>query len=133
MSFSNSPTLLVVGCGPGIGTSTASLFASRKFEKVALISRDTVRLQQDRQRIIDDANAAGKDVDVRTWNVDITITSAFHEVLHKVEEFGAISCVLFNAARVDMSELFVFEEKEIIYDFMVIILLPSLPSTSFNR
>lgn len=113
-----SSTLVVIGSGPQIGSSTASLFAARKFAKVALISRDGVRIEQERKAILD-LLPSGRSVEVNTWSVDITETKKFEKVLHEVENLGDISCVLFNAARVAPSEMFEFEEAEIIKDCMV--------------
>jgi NAD(P)-dependent dehydrogenase (short-subunit alcohol dehydrogenase family) len=117
--MSVTSTLLVVGSGPGIGVSTASLFASRKFNKIALISRDPERIKEDRESVLQNARKAGRNVEVKTWNVDVTDTIALQKILKEVERFGSVSCVLFNAARVGMSKLLEFEESEILKDFMV--------------
>ena len=118
MSAAKSQTLVVVGSGPGIGVSTAALFASRKFNKVALISRDNIRIQQDRQSILD-ALPNSRKVEVKTWSVDIINTKAFEITLEEVQLLGDISCVLFNAARVEPSDLFELSAEEIVKDFMV--------------
>ena len=97
----------------------ASLFASRKFNKIALIARDPERIKQDRESVLQNARIAGRNVEVKTWSVDITDTIAFEKILKEVEGFGSVSCVLFNAARVGMSKLLEFEESEILKDFMV--------------
>lgn len=97
----------------------ASLFASRKFNKIALIARDLERIKQDRESVLQNARKAGRNVEVNTWNVDITDTIAFQKILKEVEGFGSVSCVLFNAARVGMSKLLEFEESGILKDFMV--------------
>jgi short-subunit dehydrogenase len=117
-----SLTLVVVGSGPGIGSSTAALFAARKFNKVALISRSSTRLQDDRQTVLASLPTARK-VEVKTWRVDITETQKFETVLREIELFGDVSCVLFNAARVEPSILLEFAEEEIVKDFMVCALL----------
>ncbi len=117
----NSQILLIVGSGPGIGLSTAILFAARKFDKVALVSRDSVRIAEDRRKVLESTKAAGRDVEVQTWNVDITDTTAYQKILQGVNEFGNISCVIFNAARVGMSKLLEFKEEEIVKDFFVCI------------
>jgi short-subunit dehydrogenase len=117
-----SPTLVVVGSGAGIGSSTAALFTAKKFNKVALISRSSTRLQNDRQTILDSLPTARK-VEVKTWSVDIAETQKFETVLREIQLFGDVSCVIFNAARVEPSELFDFAEEEIVKDFMVCTLL----------
>jgi|SRR5277367_2300934 len=112
-------TLVLIGSGPMIGVSAASLFATRKFPNIALISRDPTRLSNDRDSVLAAAKAAGKDVSVRTFATDIKNTPAFEKVLKEVEKMGRISVVVFNAARVGPSELFKFPEEEIIEDFKV--------------
>jgi short-subunit dehydrogenase len=115
----SSNALLVIGSGPGIGISTASLFAQKKFSKVALISRDKARLSQDRDTILQSLQSTNRKVEIKTWNVDITNTTAFKAVLKETEKFATFSCVLFNAARVEPSELLTFPEEELVKDFMV--------------
>ncbi len=115
----SSNGLLVIGSGPGIGVTTASLFSQKSFSKVALISRDKTRLSKDRDTILKDANSAGKTVEIEVWSVDITNTKAFTAVLKETEKFATFSCVLFNAARVEPSDLLAFPEEEILKDFKV--------------
>ncbi|KAH8805323.1 hypothetical protein F5884DRAFT_444510 [Xylogone sp. PMI_703] len=110
-------TFVVIGSGPGIGVLTASLFAARKFDKIALISRNATRLSEDRNKVIASASAAGRKVEVKTWSVDITDTDKYRAVLKEVEKFGKVSCVQFNAARVNLSALLEFDQNEILYDF----------------
>jgi short-subunit dehydrogenase len=119
MSLSNCPTLVVIGSGPGIGVSTATVFGQKKFDKIALLSRNAQRLEQDKKTILDALRPTGRTVEIRTWSVDITKTAEFQKVLTEVGEFGEVSCVHFNAARVEPSALLEFDEKEILYDFMV--------------
>ena len=114
-----SPVLVVIGSGPGIGLSTASIFASRKFTKIALISRDSSRISKDKAAVVEAAKAAGRVCEVSTFSQDVAETASFQKTLKKVEELGEISCVFFNAARVHPSDLMTYEEKEIIEDFMV--------------
>lgn len=112
-----APTLLLIGSGPGIGLSTASLFASKKFSKVALISRDAKRLVTDREKVLSAAPAA----EVRTWDVDITESAKYKKVLKEVEQWSGegVDCVIFNAARVAPSALLEFPEEELLKDFAV--------------
>ena len=119
MSTNSSQTLVLIGSGPGIGVATASLFAARKFDRVALIARDSKRILEDRQTILDSLKATGKTVEVKTWSVDITNTKEYEKVLGDVEKFGSISSVIFNAARVAPSKLLEFAEEEILQDFLV--------------
>lgn len=121
----SSPGLLVIGSGPGNGVSAASLFAQKKFDKIALISRDPSRLAQDKATVLEAAKQANREFDVQTWAVDITDTTAFKAILRETEKFATFTCVLFNAARVAPSELLEFPEEEIIRDFMVCHLIPT--------
>ncbi|KUJ13098.1 putative short-chain alcohol dehydrogenase [Mollisia scopiformis] len=111
-----APTLLMIGSGPGIGLSTASLFASKKFSKVALISRNKERLVTDREAVL----AAAKNTDVKTWVADVVDSEKYKNVLKEVEEWSGegVDCVIFNAARVEPSTLLEFPEEEIVKDFM---------------
>jgi NAD(P)-dependent dehydrogenase (short-subunit alcohol dehydrogenase family) len=128
MASSTSETLVVIGSGPGIGVSTASLFALKKFNKVALISRDKKRLEQDRETVLSFLSSrTDKKVDVKTWSTDVIDSASYKKVLGEVEKFGEITCVVFNPARVEPSELFTFDENEIVKDFMVSV------SSSFTR
>jgi NAD(P)-dependent dehydrogenase (short-subunit alcohol dehydrogenase family) len=131
-SGSKMPTLLVIGSGPGIAVSTASLFAQKKFGRIALISRSSSRLQTDKEFILSSflnfssSTQTPREVQIETWAVDITQSDKFQQVLGEVEEWSqkdgdlGVECVLFNAARVDFSSLCGgFDEKEVVYDFMV--------------
>jgi short-subunit dehydrogenase len=122
--MTSTQTLVVIGSGPMIGVSAASLFAARKFSNIALISRDPTRLAKDRDSVLSAAKAASKNITVRTFATDIKNTPAFEKVLKEVETMGRISVVVFNAARIGPSELFKFPEEEIIEDFRVCLLLP---------
>jgi short-subunit dehydrogenase len=120
MASSTSETLVVIGSGPGIGVSTASLFALKKFNKVALVSRDKKRLEQDRETVLSFLSSkTDKKVEIKTWSADVIDSASYKKVLEEVEQFGEITCVVFNPARVEPSELFTFGENEIVKDFMV--------------
>jgi len=124
----SSDGLLVIGSGPGIGVTTSSLFAQKKFTRIGLISRDKTRLSKDRETILQAAQSASKTIEVQTWNVDITNTTEFKAVLKETEKFASFSCILFNAARVEPSDLLSFPEEEILRDFKVCLRSSSLSS-----
>jgi NAD(P)-dependent dehydrogenase (short-subunit alcohol dehydrogenase family) len=129
MASSTAETLVVIGSGPGIGVSTASLFALKKFSKVALISRDKKRLEQDRETVLSFlASRTDKKVDVKIWSTDVIDSASYKKVLEEVEKFGEITCVVFNPARVEPSELFTFDQNEIVKDFMVSVSSPLSPT-----
>jgi len=111
--------LLVIGSGPGISLSTASLFAQKTFDKIALVCRTETALARDAKRILEAAEAAGKHVQIKTWSVDVTNSVAFLAALKEIETFARFTCVLFNAATVEPSELLGVSEDYIVKDFMV--------------
>jgi NAD(P)-dependent dehydrogenase (short-subunit alcohol dehydrogenase family) len=126
---SNMSTVLVVlGSGPGIALSTTSLFASKKFSKIALLSRNTLRLQEDKAAIL---ASAGREITVSTFTQDIADSASFKKTLAEIEKMGEISCVFFNAARVATSDLMSYPEGEVVADFMVCrtLLTPTTPTT----
>lgn len=131
--MSTSPTLLVIGSGPGIGVSTAALFAQKRFERIALISRRSDRLAEDKATIATKVGSA-KNVDITTWAVDITDSVEFKKTLHDIELWaqGNIECVLYNAARVNYSTLTSFTDDELLYDFKVSFTSLSSPSILTN-
>lgn len=115
-------TLLLIGSGPGIGLATATLFASKKFSKIALLSRNTTRLSTDRDTLLSSLPASRKsEVEVKTWAVDVTESKTFKGVLEEVGEWAVegVDCVVFNAARVEPSKVLEFEGEEVVRDFMV--------------
>jgi short-subunit dehydrogenase len=114
-SYTNS-VLLVIGSGPGIGNHVASLFAKRKFNKVALIARNQERLQQGKKVV---ETAAGRPIEVRTWSVDISKVEKLKAVLPEIQQLGQLECVFFNAARVIPSQFFAHSEDEIRMDLEV--------------
>lgn len=108
--------LVLIGSGPGIGSNAASVFAAKRFDNVALIARDSQRLERDRHFVEEAAPSAT----VKTYAVDITDSEKFVSVLNQIStEFGPPECVYFNAARVIPSELFKFTNAELVYDFKV--------------
>lgn len=116
MPTTPTPTLLLIGSGPGLGLSISKSFATHHFPKIALISRNSTRLSSDKLSI---ESSAGKAVTVKTWSVDIAQSEQFKSVLKEVGEWGNVTCVVFNAARVQPSEILVEAEEEIVRDFMV--------------
>lgn len=115
-----APTLLLIGSGPGIGLTTATLFAQKKFSKVALISRNQERLTKDKESLLSSL-PEGKNADVKTWAVDIVDAEKYKKVLKEVEEWSVdgVDCVIFNAARIVPSPLLEFPAEEIVNDFML--------------
>jgi len=115
-----APTLLLVGSGPGVGLTTATLFAAKKFDKVALLSRSKDRLVTERETLLSSL-PAGRNVEVKTWDVDIVATEKYKSVLKEVEKWSGdgVDCVIFNAARIIPSPMLEFPAEEIVNDFML--------------
>jgi NAD(P)-dependent dehydrogenase (short-subunit alcohol dehydrogenase family) len=127
----SSKTLLIIGSGPGISRSVASLFASKRFKNVGLIARRAESLAAEKAAL---EEAVGGNVKVGTYAVDITDAEGLEEALDQAEaELGKPEVVFFNAARVIPSAFFEHDVKEIEYDLKVCPLgsepLPQEPSS----
>lgn len=119
---SSDRTLIVIGSGPGIGRSVAALFAKKRYNKVALVARRAEQLEIEKKEL---QKAAGDQINVKTFAVDIVNRDAFLKVLDDAEaELGKPECIYFNAARVQPSQLLSHELKDIEYDLKVDILHP---------
>lgn len=109
--MSPSGTLLVIGSGPGIGRTTAFLFAERGFNHVILLSRDSKRLAVDAETVEKAAGSGNGKVRVDTLELDLAGNKeSVNGVLEKVDgllkEGGReLEVVLYNGARVGPSVL----------------------------
>jgi NAD(P)-dependent dehydrogenase (short-subunit alcohol dehydrogenase family) len=113
----SNKTLFLIGAGPGIGRSVATLFASKRYSNVALFARRPEQLKAEKEAV---QQAAGTPVTVETYAVDVTDSEALQKALSDAESaLGKPECVYYNAARVLPSELFVHDVKDIEYDFKV--------------
>ncbi|QPC77990.1 hypothetical protein HYE68_008742 [Fusarium pseudograminearum] len=113
----SNATLLCIGSGPGIGRSVTSLFATKHYKNVALISRRPEQLKIEKAAV---QEAAGQSVNVQTYALDATDTDALLSALHRIEEdLGRIECVFYNAARVQKSAFFEYDLEEIEQDFKI--------------
>ena len=109
--------LIVIGSGPGIGVHTASLFASRGFQLVFLLSRSASRLLEDAKTVKD---ASDGKATVKTIPVDISDPAALHKALDEIEtKLGNVplEAILHNAARIGQSKFFEWTTDEIERDF----------------
>lgn len=95
-------TLLILGCGPGIGVAVASTFAVRGFTHIALVSRDKGRLEKDEDQVLDAVQERGYSCQIKTFVCDLSDLEAVKATLKSIEGFGSLECVLYNAARVSM-------------------------------
>lgn len=135
----NNKTLLVVGIGSGIGRSVTSLFASQRYDNVALIARRAEQLEMEKTLLEEAVNISStgsreRPVTVKTFAVDVVDTDALTKALDESDEaLGKPECVFWNAVRVLPSELLSHHVKEIDYDFKVRQLVRSrIPSPLFQ-
>ncbi|KAI8241902.1 hypothetical protein K4K53_003878 [Colletotrichum sp. SAR 10_77] len=108
--MATNQTLLVIGAGPLIGRSVATLFASKRYSNVALIARREEQLQIEKKAVEEAAPSAT----VKTYTADITDPDAFTKVLDQADaDLGKPSCVFFNAARINVSALYAVAQRYI--------------------
>lgn len=93
-------TLVVLGSGPGIGIAVAQAFSVRGFTHIALVSRNSDRLKEDQNKVLDAIQERGYSCQVKTWTCDLANSEQLKKTLKEIEGFGGLECVLFNAARV---------------------------------
>ncbi|KAH8660247.1 hypothetical protein BX600DRAFT_513868 [Xylariales sp. PMI_506] len=111
MSTKTTGSLIVIGSGPGTGRAVAAHFAQKRYDNVALISRQAGRLDEDKSFI---QAAAARPLNVKTYAIDITDEEVYASTLKKIEtEFGTPETVFFNAARVQGSELLKISSEEV--------------------
>ncbi|UNI16906.1 hypothetical protein JDV02_003294 [Purpureocillium takamizusanense] len=109
--------LVLIGSGPGIGRHVAIEFARQRFNKIALVARNTTQLAEDKAAV--EAAVDGK-VTVQTFAVDITETAKFRSVLDDISRvLGTPECVYFNAARIVPTPFFEAKEEDILHDFKI--------------
>lgn len=108
--------LVLIGSGPGIGRHVASLFASNRFNAVALVARSTQKLAQ----VQKDIEQVALGAQVRTYPIDVTETEAFSKVLEDISrDLGQPECVYYNAAEIIVTKLLDDVEGTVLYDFKV--------------
>ncbi|KAL6885695.1 NAD(P)-binding protein [Trichoderma evansii] len=117
MASRSKNTVVIIGSGPGIGSQTAAVFVSKRFDKVALIARNTEQLQKDANAIV---GAAAGEILVKTYSVDISDSNKFTTTLQQISnDLGTPEFVLVNAAIVATSSFFEFSEEHILKDFYI--------------
>ncbi|CAM1507791.1 Fc.00g046390.m01.CDS01 [Cosmosporella sp. VM-42] len=115
MTARTNRPLVVIGSGPGIGRHVACLFASRRFNKIALVARSQEKLARDQEAVT--AVLPGK-LTVRAYSVDVTETEKFAIVMDQIRrDLGSPEFVFYNAAEIAMTKLFETGEDQMIYDF----------------
>jgi len=113
----------MLGSGPGIGVGVASQFASQNFDKIALLSRNETRLQQDAKSVIQaveiSKGSASKAI-VKTYVADVSDVKSLEQVLLQViKDLGKPEVVVYNAARLGRGKLFEASEESVDSDFRV--------------
>lgn len=114
--------MIVIGSGPGIGSTTATTFATKGFKHIILMSRNADRLKQDAQEVKAASNAA----QVETVPVDLgadesQINASFKKAKSILENWGVpVEVVLFNAIRVGQSKVMEFSSADFERDLKVI-------------
>ncbi|KAK4166958.1 hypothetical protein QBC43DRAFT_11679 [Cladorrhinum sp. PSN259] len=110
-------SILVLGAGPGIGRSVASLFASKRYNNVVLVARRAEQLEVEKKAI---EEAVGSQAKVKTYALDITKIDDLTKALEDADAaFGMPEVVFYNAARVLPSAFFTHPVEEIEYDFKI--------------
>jgi NAD(P)-dependent dehydrogenase (short-subunit alcohol dehydrogenase family) len=118
-----SRLLIMLGSGPGIGVGVASHFASQNFNKIALLSRNSERLNQDAASVLEtvkQAKGADSKVTVKTYTVDVSDVKTLEPVLQQVvTDLGKPEVVVYNAARLGGGKFFEANEESVDLDFRV--------------
>ncbi|KAK0658490.1 hypothetical protein QBC41DRAFT_55667 [Cercophora samala] len=110
-------TLLVLGSGPGIGRSVATLFASKRYNNVVLIARRAEQLEDEKKAVL---KTVGSQINVRTYAADVTHTHSLLQALDDADAaFGKPEVVFYNAARVLPSALLTHPVEDVEYDFKI--------------
>jgi NAD(P)-dependent dehydrogenase (short-subunit alcohol dehydrogenase family) len=125
MSSRSNKTLLLIGSGPGIGRSMASIFAAKRYNRVALIARNLNgdHLEEDRRAV---QAASSPDVVVKTYACDVADTQKLLKTLEAVEaDLGIVECIYFNPARIFPQPILEHDLEEVTYDWKVGCLLSS--------
>jgi hypothetical protein len=94
----------------------ASLFASKRYDRVALVARREAQLNVDRKAV----QAAAPNVKVYTYVADVSNGVQLKEALSKITvDVGAPETVYFNAAIIRPTSIMEETEEAMIYDFKV--------------
>lgn len=108
--------LVLIGSGPGIGQHVASIFASNRFNSVALVARSSDKLAEVQEVL--ERTVSG--VKVRSYVVDVTETEALVKVFSRIgQELGQPECVYYNAAEIVVTKLLEEGENVVLYNFKV--------------
>jgi NAD(P)-dependent dehydrogenase (short-subunit alcohol dehydrogenase family) len=121
--------LVVLGSGPGIGVSVASLFAQNgDFDHIVLCARRKAQLDVDAEAV----RKAGK-AQVTALVVDLADAGSLKTGLHDISKLATLGAVLFNAARVQPSTVLQTSAEELRLDYEVATPLQSDASDCFGQ
>lgn len=111
-----SNTLVIVGAGPGISHKTAEVFAQKGFESIALIARNKERLEKQAETL----RKASSSTTVKIYTSDVGDDETLKKTFQQIEkDFGPPEVVLFNAARIEPSEIGKEPASSILKDFQI--------------
>ncbi|KAL7934685.1 NAD(P)-binding protein [Trichoderma chlorosporum] len=117
MASRSNNSVVIIGSGPGIGSHTAAILASKRFNKVALVARNPTQLEKDAAFV---SNAAPGQVEVKTYPTDITDSGRLSATLAQItNDLGTPEFVLFNAAIIALTPLLEFDDESILQDFKI--------------
>lgn len=109
-------SFVLVGSGAGIGQAVAALFASKRYNKIALVARRQEQLDIDRNAVEDAAPGAT----IHTYVTDVADGQKLRETLKKISaDVGVPETVYFNAAIIRPTSVVEETEETMIYDFKV--------------
>jgi NAD(P)-dependent dehydrogenase (short-subunit alcohol dehydrogenase family) len=124
----NNRLIVVLGSGPGIGVGVASHFASKTFDRVALISRNAERLAEDAKTVREQAGkeAGRRELTVKVYAVDVADVLALEKTLRQVvHDLGPPEVVVYNAARLRKSKFGEEAARGLTEDFQVGVRYPA--------
>lgn len=108
---------LILGSGPGLGTHIASIFASKRFNRIGLVARNKTQLEKDAKTI---SELASDTIIVKAYPTDMTDEHALENTLAQVtKDLGTPEFVLYNAALVRPSALLKFSVEDILMDLKI--------------
>ncbi|KKP02767.1 hypothetical protein THAR02_05156 [Trichoderma harzianum] len=117
MASRSNNSVVIIGSGPGIGSHTAAILASKRFNKVALVARNPAKLEKDAAFV---NNAAPGQLEIKTYPTDIGNSQALAASLAQItNDLGTPEFVLFNAAVIALTPLLEFDDESILEDFKV--------------
>ncbi|OAQ64601.1 short-chain alcohol protein [Pochonia chlamydosporia 170] len=109
-------SLVLIGCGPGIGRSIASVFASKRYDTIGLVARRQSQLDADRKAV----EAVAPGTKVHTYVADIADGPSLKETLKQISyDIGIPETVYFNAAVIRPTSISDETEEAMIYDFKI--------------